>query len=206
MQSKPYIAFPTEVVSNTYDFDVRWVIHSNRKMRGVFARRAINEGECGLFIGVYPGLMKTKQESQRKVAQYAERHSMEKQAAAGRVNAYSLWHRYYDSEHVLDPTDEVGKLLPEFALYMALYINEPPPGCMPNAVFVHNRPRKRCEVWLIHAVGQDQEILHYYGKGYIRDYPINMQAVDGRHSFYIGEESSFEADRRATPKPLRLPS
>lgn len=206
MQSPPYIVFPIEVVSNTHDFDVRYVIHCNRKMRGVFARRAINEAECALFIGVYPGLMRTQEEARRKAAQYAERHFMERRAAAGKANTYSLWHRHYDSDHVLDPTDEEGNLLAEFTSYVACYVNEPPPGCFPNSAFVHNRPRHRCEIWLIAPIGQDQEVFIYYGGNYVRNYPISDQASGHRPSYYIPDDVGFELDRRAPPPVLQLPT
>ncbi len=206
MPSPTYVTFPNEVISNTHDFEVRWVIHNQRQMLGVFARRAITETECSLFIGVYSGLPKTQQEVQDKIVRYAERHSIEKKTAAAKVNAYSLRRRHYDPDHILDPTDEDGNLLLEFKPYITCYVNEPPPGCSANAAFVHNRPRRRYEYWLIEPIGQDQEVFIRYGENYLRDYPINRQAANGRHSYFIAEGISFELDRRGAPAPLCLPA
>lgn len=202
---RPYVVFPAEVVSNTHDFEVRWVVHAGRRMRGVFARRAIRQAECSVFIGVYPGYARTRQEIRHKVGRYAERHALERQAAAGKVTADALCHRQYDAEHVLDPTDEEGHLLLEFAPYIAAYVNEPAPALLANPAIVHNRTRQRCEVWLLHAVGEGDEVYLYYGEQYIRDYPISAPACEDRLAYYLPEGSCLDLDRRAPPPVLRLP-
>jgi hypothetical protein len=204
-ETRIYRTFPPEVVSNSHDFDVRWVVHNNLRMRGVFARRVIPTPECSLYMGAYPGHRITKEASTRKVDRYANEHKVARPAAARQVVGYSLSLREHDPGHVLDPTDEEGNLLPEFIPYLVLYINEPPPGAPSKAAFVYNQPRGRYEVWLLKPVHQDEEIYLYYGRNYVRDYPINLDAANGKFSHFIPEGSIFRPDLRGIPAPLQVP-
>jgi hypothetical protein len=200
-----YRVFPPEVASNSNDFEVRCVIHNGQRMRGVFARQAIAVSECSLFMGTYPGLRMSKEENARKVAQYAAQHGVDHQTAVRHTVAYTLSLRDHDPGYVLDPTDEQGTLLPEFIPCLVCYINEPPPGCPSKAAFVYNQPRQRYEVWLLQAVQQDEEVYLYYGKHYVRDYPINTGANDGMFSHFIPADSIFKPDLRGMPATLQVP-
>jgi hypothetical protein len=200
-----YRTFPPEIVSNTFDFDVRWMIHNGHWMRGVFARRSIDASECSLFMGSYPGCRKSREENALKVERYAARHGVDQRTAILKTVAYSLSLRKIDPGYILDPTDEEGELLPECIPYLGLYINEPPPGHPSKAAFVYNQPRQRYEVWLLQMVEQDEEIYLYYGSKYVRDYPINPHAYDDRFSHYIPMESIFRPDRRGLPPLLQVP-
>ena len=200
-----YRIFPPEVVSNTHDFDVRWVVHNGQRMRGVFARRTIAAPECSLYMGIYPGHRMRKEESALKVARYAVQHGMDQRTATRKVVTYTLSLREKDPGYVLDPTDEEGNLIPEFIPYLVCYINEPPPEWPAKAAFVYNQPRQRYEVWLLQAVEQDEEVYLYYGRHYLRNYPINSNACDGRFSHFSPLESVFNLDRRGIPAPLKVP-
>ena len=200
-----YRTFPSEVVSNSHDFEVRWVAHNDRRMRGVFARRSIPTPECSLFMGSYPGHRVSKEENTRKVARYESGHGVDRLTAVRQTVAYTLSLRDHDPGYVLDPTDEEGKLLAEFTPYLVCYINEPPPGCPSKATFVYNQPRQRYEVWLLQPVEQDEEVYLYYGKNYIRDYPINSAAADGKFAHFIPADSTFKPDMRGVPVPLQVP-
>jgi hypothetical protein len=200
-----YRIFPPEVVSNSHDFEVRQVVHNDRCMRGVFAKRSIAVSECSLFMGSYPGYRRSKEESALKVARYADRHSVEKLTAIQKTGAYTLSLRDHDPGYVLDPTDDNGELLPKFIPYLVCYINEPPPGFTAKAAFVYNQPYLRYEVWLLQTVEQDEEVHLYYGKYYIRDYPINPGIGDERFAHFIPNESVFHPDRRGIPAALQVP-
>lgn len=200
-----YRTFPPEVVSNSHDFDVRWVVHNDRRMRGVFARRTVPAPECSLFMGSYPGHRISRKESTLKVNRYAQEYNVDRLAAIRQVVAYSLSLRDHDPGYVLDPTDDHGNLLPEFIPYLVCYINEPPPGCPAKAAFVYNQPRQRYEVWLLQTVWQDEEVYLYYGEHYVRDYPINPGANDGKFSHFIPTDSIFKPDLRGMPAPLQVP-
>jgi len=200
-----YRVFPPEVASNSHDFEVRRVAHNDRRMRGVFARRSISPAECSLFMGTYPGHRMSKEENALKVAHYAAQHRVDHQAAVRQTVAYTLSLREHDLGYVLDPTDEQGTLLPEFIPYLVCYINEPPPGCPCKAVFVFNQPRNRYEIWLLQAVQQDEEVYLYYGKHYVRDYPISAGANDGMFSHFIPADSIFKPDLRGLPATLQVP-
>jgi hypothetical protein len=200
-----YRAFPPGVVSNTHDFEVRWVAHNDRRMRGVFARRRIAAPECSLFIGVYPGHRKSRQEIRNKFTSYSDRHLVDEHTAILRSCAYNLSLDRVDPGYRLDPTDEDGALLPEFTASVVCYINESPPGAAPQAAFVYNQPRLRYEVWLLHAVERDEEIFLYYGKHYLREYPFNNTGAD--HLFHIiPVDCVLEPDPRGVPAPLLVPA
>ena len=202
-ESYVYRAFPPGVVSNTNDFDMRWVTHDNRRMRGVFARRRIDTSECSLFVGVYPGHRKSKAEIRNKFTSYSDRHFVDERTSIRKTCAYNLSLERVDPGYNLDPTDEEGALLPEFTSSIVCYINESPPESLPQAAFIYNRPRSRYEVWLLHAVEQDEEIFLYYGKYYIRDYPFNNTGAD--HLFHvIPIESVLAPDLRGIPAPLQV--
>jgi len=200
-----YRAFPPEVISNTHDFDVRWVIHNNRCMRGVFARRPISLTECALFIGVYPGHRRSAEEMDTKASHYATCHLVDVETAKRATSAYVLSLKRYDPGYVLDPGGEEGDLLPEFAPGIVLFLNENPPGSVPKASFVYNIPRQRYEVWLQQAVERDEEIFLFYGSQYFRDYPVDAEAGQDRYYYLIPAESVFMPDRRGIPAPLHLP-
>jgi hypothetical protein len=201
----PYRVFPTEVVSNTFDFDVRPVTHNGRRMRGVFARRQIRDGECAVFIGAYPGIRRSEKEHAEKTARYAARRGADPQAAKRKIAAYVLSLKRPDPGFVLDPTDEEGELRPEFAGGIVLYLNENPPGAVPKASFVWNAPRNRYEVWLRQAAAQDEEIYLYYGRSYSRDYPVDAGLGEDPKYYLIPEGSAFREDPRGIPPPLQLP-
>jgi hypothetical protein len=204
-EETPYRAFAPEVISNTFDFDVRWVLHNGRRMRGVFARRQIRDSECAVFIGVYPGIRRSEKEHAEKTARFAERHDVDLDAAKRRMAAYVLSLKRPDPGFVLDPTDAEGVLLPEFSTSLALLVNENPPGAVPKASFVWNSPRNRYEVWLRQAAAQDEEIHLYYGSQYFRDYPVDAEAANTRFYYLIPAESVFTDDPRGIPEPLILP-
>lgn len=200
-----YRTFPPEVASNSHDFEVRWVTHSGRRMRGIFARRTIGAAECSLFMGTYPGLRMSKEENACKVARYAAQYGVDHQTAVRQTVAYTLSLRDHDPGYVLDPTDEEGTLLPEFVPYLVCYINEPPPEYPCKAAFVFNQPRNRYEIWLLKPVTQNEEVYLDYGKHYVRDYPINTGANDGMFSHFIPVDSIFKPDLRGIPAPLQVP-
>ncbi len=200
-----YRVFPSEVVSNTHDFEVRPVVHNHRRMRGVFARRAIAASECSLYVGAYPGYRKKRENNTIKVASYSKQHKVDERTAIRKVVAYCFSLRNVDPGYVLDPTDEQGNLLPEFIPYIACYVNEPPPDSPTKTAYVYNRPRQRYEVWLLHAVAQDEEVFVYYGGQYLRDYPINPDGRDEHFCHFIPAESILKPDRRGIPPPLCLP-
>lgn len=199
-----YRVFPPEVVSNTHDFEVRWVVHNGWWMRGVFARRAIGIPECSLYMGSYPGRRMTKEENALKVTHYSVRHCVDNMTAVRKTVIYTLSLNRYDPGYVLDPTDEEGELCPEFIPYLVIYINEPPPGKPCKAAFVYNRPRQRYEVWLLQAVEKDEEVYVYYGLNYIRDYSIDPHVHDDQLSHYIPSESVLKPDLRGIPEPLHV--
>ena len=174
-------------------------------MYGVFSRRPVGRPDCSLFMGVYPGHRASKEESLIKVDRYAARNAVDRFTAARKTVSYTLSMRKYDPGFVLDPTDEKGALLPEFVSYLVCYLNEPPPGHTPKAVFAYNQPRQRYEVWLLQAVRQDEEVFIYYGDKYMRDYPINDNACDTRRCHFIPAESVFRPDPRGAPAPLQVP-
>jgi hypothetical protein len=147
----------------------------------------------------------TKEENARKVVQYAARHGVDHQTAVRHAVAYTLSLRDHDPGYVLDPTDKEGALLAEFIPYLVHYINEPPPGYPSKAAFVYNRARQRFEVWLLQGVEKDDEIFLYYGKHYVRDYPVNAEASDGQFAHYIPADSTFRPDVRGAPAPLQMP-
>ena len=199
-----YRAFPPEVVSNTLDFDVRWIVHNARRMRGVFARRRIGIAECSLYVGLYPGYRKSKEEIANKFTSYAARHFVDEHTAIRKTCAYNLSLERVDPGYRLDPTDDEGTLLSEFSSCIVCYINESPPESSPQAAFVYNWPRQRYEVWLLNTVEQDEEIFLYYGKYYLRDYPFNT-TCDNRIFHIIPVDSVFAPDRRGVPSPLQMP-
>lgn len=205
LKSFVYRTFPPEVVSNTHDFDVRWVVHNGQRMRGVFARRLITASECSLYMGAYPGYRMKKEDNALKVTRYAAQHSVDHLTAVRQTVVYTLSLRDHDPGYVLDPTDDNGNLLLEFIPYLVCYINEPPPGQPAKAAFVYNQPRQRYEVWLLQAVEQDEEVFLYYGKHYVRDYPINPSVKDELFSHFIPLESTFNPDQRGIPAPLQVP-
>jgi len=200
-----YRVFPQEVTSNSHDFEVRRVAHNDRQMCGVFARQSIGAAECSLFMGIYPGHRMSREENARKVAHFAVQNGVDYRTAVRQAGAYTLSLREHDQDHVLDPTDEQGSLLPEFIPYLVCYLNEPPPGCVSKAAFIFNQPRNRVEVWLLQAVQQDEEVYLYYGTHYLRDYPIDDGASDGRFSHFIPMDSIFKPDVRGIPAPLQVP-
>ncbi len=201
----PYRIFPPDVISNTFDFDVRRVTHNGRRMLGVFARRQIRESECAVFIGVYPGIRRSEKEHMEKAARFAESHGVELDAAKRASSAYVLSLKRPDPGYVLDPADEEGVLLPEFSTSLALLVNENPPGAAPKASFVWNVPRGRYEVWLRQAAAQDEEIYIYYGSQYFRDYPVDDELGKDRFYYLIPEDSVFTDDPRGKPPDLQLP-
>jgi hypothetical protein len=200
-----YRVFPPDVVSNTFDFEARWVIHHGRRMRGVFARRRIDLAESVVFIGIYPGRRKSQTEIEQKAARYSVRHAVDERMAARKTNAYLLSLERVEPGYDLDPTDEDGELLPEFASGIVCYINENPPGSVPKASFVYNLPRSRYEVWLQQGVEQDEEIFLYYGNRYFRDYPVDAEAGESRYYYLIPEGSAFTPDPRGIPPPMEIP-
>ncbi len=200
-----YRTFPPEIVSNTFDFEVRCVVHHGRRMRGVFARRPIQASECSVFVGIYPGLRIRKVENLHKADRYAIRHSVDRYIAMQKVDAYSLSLRAVDPEYVLDPTDAEGNLIPEFIPYIAGYINEPPPKHLVKSSYVYNQPLQRYEAWLLLPVEQGEEIFIYYGNSYLRDYPIDPASCSVRLSRCIPRESIFQFDHRGIPEPLKVP-
>jgi hypothetical protein len=200
-----YRVFPPDVISNTFDFDVRQVTHNSRSMFGVFARRQIRDSECAVFLGVYPGKRRSEKEQDEKAARYAERHGVEWNAAKRRMAAYVLSLKRPDPGYVLDPTDEEGGLAPEYAAGIVLYVNENPPGAAPKASFVWNAPRSRYEVWLREAAAQDEEIYLYYGSRYFRDYPVDEELGKDEYYYNIPAESVFIEDPRGIPPALQLP-
>jgi hypothetical protein len=200
-----YRVFPPEVPSNTYDFDVRLVVHNGLRMRGVFSKRAIASNECSLFIGTYPGLKKSKEENALKISRFASRHSFDELTAIRKLAKYSLSLKRIDPGYILDPTDDEGNLLQEFVPYQGVYLNEPPPGSLAKAAFVYNHPRQRYEIWLLKAVERDEEVFQYYGKTYFRDYPFNAGGCDGKVFYIIPTGSIFAPDTRGIPPPLEVP-
>jgi hypothetical protein len=204
-EESPYRAFPPEVISNTFDFDVRWVTHDGRRMRGVFARRRIRDAECAVFIGAYPGVRRSEKEHEEKAARFAARRGVEPDAAKRSMSPYVLSLKRPDPGYVLDPTDEDGAILPEFSGGIVLYLNENPPGAVPKATFVWNVPRRRYELWLQKAAAQDEEIYVYYGSQYFRDYPVDAELGKDRFYYLIQEGSIFTEDPRGIPPPLQLP-
>ena len=203
--SLTYHVFPIEVVSNTFDFDVRRVMHNGQPMRGVFSRRAIAPEECPLYIGAYPGYRKHRTELDNKASRFAARFSLEPKAAIQHMSTYLLSLQRYLPGYALDPTDENGKLLPEFKPFIVSYLNEPPPGFKQKAVFVYNQARQRYEVWLFQPVEQAEEVFLYYGKRYLRNYSIETTAIEDRFAYYIPAASSYLPDPRGVPQPLDAP-
>jgi hypothetical protein len=175
-------------------------------MRGVFARRRIETVDSIVFIGIYPGRRKSQAAMEQKAARYAVRHAVDTRMAARRTNAYVLSLARFNPGYDLDPTDEDGELLPEFAPGIVCYLNENPPGGVPKASFVYNLPRCRYEVWLQEGVEQDEEIFLYYGNQYFRDYPVDAEAAESRYYYIIPEGSAFTPDPRGIPAPLQLPA
>ena len=200
-----YRVFPTEVVSNTFDFDVREVVHNGQKMRGVFARRTINGSDCSVYIGLYPGRRMKKEDSLRKAESCAVRHAVNPQMAVHNIAAYRFSSQQRDPGYVLDPTDDEGKLADEFIPFIAAYINEPPPDRNAKSAYVYNQPRLRYEAWLLQAVERDEEIFVYYGEKYFRDYPINPDAREAHPANLIPAESIFTLDPRGIPQLLQVP-
>lgn len=200
-----YRVFPAEVLSNTFDFDVREVVHNGQKMRGVFARRSINASECSVYIGLYPGHRMKKEDSLRKAESYAVRHAANPQMAIHNITAYKFSSQQRDPGYVLDPTDDDGNLAEEFIPYIAGYINEPPPDHKAKSAYVYNLPRRRYEAWLLQAVERDEEIFVYYGEKYFRDYPINPDARSQPAANLIPAESIFTLDPRGIPQLLQVP-
>jgi|WetSurMetagenome_2_1015567.scaffolds.fasta_scaffold532545_2 hypothetical protein len=203
--SAAYRVFPIEVVSNTFDFDVRRVMHNTQQMRGVFSRRVIGPAEVPIYIGAYPGYRKHRPEMESKTSRFAARYLMEEKAAVQQISAYLLSLQRYDPGCVLDPTDEDGKLLPEFKPYIVSYLNEPPPGFKQKAVFVYNQARQRYEVWLIQPVEPDEEVYLYYGKRYLRNYSIETNAIEAQFAYFIPAASNYLPDPRGVPQPLDAP-
>jgi hypothetical protein len=197
--------FPPEVISNTFDFDVRRVTHDGRRMRGVFARRRIEDDGCALFIGYYPGHRRSTAEMDAKAAGYAARHTVDALSAGRATSAYVLSLNRPDPGFVLDPADAEGALLPDFAPGIVLYWNENPPGRVPQASFVWNLPLRRYEVWLQRSVEADEEIFLFYGKRYFRDYPVDAEAGTDKPYYRIPEGGVFKPDPRGIPAPLALP-
>lgn len=200
-----YRIFPPQVVSNSHDFEVRHVIHHGRGMRGVFARHPITSNQCSLYMGAYPGVRVQLEEAYRKADAYAARFGVDRGTAAQRTIGYALSLRNHDPGYILDPTDDLGNLLPQFASHLVCYINEPPPGCPAKAVFVYNQLHERYEIWLLHPVDEGEEIFIYYGSSYRRDYPVNHQSGDEKKSHYIPRASRFHLDPRGLPPPLQVP-
>jgi hypothetical protein len=197
-----YRAFPVEVVSNPFDFEVRLTILNNRLMHGLFSTRGIEANECPLFIGVYPGYRRTIKELTAKSRRISDRAFQEKHPAVQCATPYAFWLGSYDPGYVLDPTDEDGELLPEFAPFIVSYAHEPPPKIHQTAAFVYDRPRQRYEVWLMNPVERDEEVFLYYGNHYLRDYPINLNSTENPFAYYIPEASIFKDDPRCVPPAL----
>jgi|WetSurMetagenome_2_1015567.scaffolds.fasta_scaffold89996_2 hypothetical protein len=200
-----YRVLPPEVMANTHDFEVRRVVHNGKVMRGVFPRHSIDTLACSLFVGVYPGHRKSRQENALKIRRYAARHAVDELAATRITALYNLSLKNIDPGFILDPTDDEGNLTPEFVPYIVSYINEPPPEYQAKSVFVYNRPRQRYEVWLLQAVEPDEEIFLFYGRNYMRDYPFSANTNDSRYSYTISAESIFIPDQRGIPALLDVP-
>jgi len=191
-----FLVFNQDVMSNTHDFDVRRVVHNDHEMLGIVARRDL--ARCPLFVGVYPGIPLSKADAGRKLAEYADRHGVDR-AAAERAFRYNIAAERYGHGVELDPTDEEGQLLPEFLNHIALYVNEAPPQITPNASFIYNEPRERYEIWLLEPLREGQEILTCYGHNYARDYPFNMMACHNWEWAHIPQGSMFIFDKRGAP-------
>lgn len=200
-----YRIFPPEVVSNSFDFEIRPVIHNGTRMRGVFARRPIMARECSLFMGVYPGFRVKKEDSLRKISRFSQKHNVEINIAARKMAAYTLSLKEKEPGYVLDPTDEEGLLAEEFIPYLAGYINEPPPQQPVKSAYVYNQPRARYEAWLVQPVAKDEEIFVSYGRHYLRDYPINPDSFSQQPAHYIPLGSEFIPDPRGSPEPIQVP-
>ncbi|MBN2004988.1 MAG: hypothetical protein JXA21_16635 [Anaerolineae bacterium] len=191
-----FFVFGPEVASNTHDFEVRTVTHDGREMLGVVARQDLKR--CPLFLGVYPGLQMSKADSERKLAAYADRYGVDR-AAAELALRYNVAAERYGADVELDPTDDDGHLLPEFAGHIALYVNEVPPRATPTASFIYNEPRERYEIWLLEPLRAGEEVFTCYGNNYRRDYPFNITVCHNREWSHIGNGSTFISDRRGDP-------
>ena len=201
-QSPLYRVFDPQVMSNAHDFDVRPTTHGDRRMLGVFAKRAIDMAECPVFVGVFAGYVRTEQEIEHKITRYMERHQVSRKTAIMRAACYNLTLVHYNVGCDLDPSDEEGALLPEFASCIANYVNEPPPDRAAKVTLVFNELRRRYELWLLDQVGQGEEIFTFYGFEYEREYPINMTACNEVQPRLIQQTSAFVLDERGAPAPV----
>ncbi len=202
---KPVIAaifvFDWEVMSNTHDFEARVVVHNGYEMLGVVARHDLKR--CPLFVGVYPGVQMSEKKVSQKLADYADRYGVNR-ANARQAFRYNIAAENYGRGFELDPTDADGNLLPEFADYLALCVNEAPPQMTPTAACIYNEPRERYEVWLLEPLNEGEEVFTCYGINYVRDYPLNITACHNLEWSYIAKGSTFISDRRGAPSPWKL--
>lgn len=72
--------------------------------------------------------------------------------------------------YIIDPGDDRGNLLPEFAKAVTPLANEPTTDKLPNLVWVWNIPEYRIEMWTNRAVAAGEELTICYGSEYSRRY------------------------------------
>jgi hypothetical protein len=193
-----YRVLPEHLLSNSYDFVVRPTVLAGRTMAGVVTRHAIPKTCCPLFLGAFAGHLRTEAEIEQKIRGYMARHKVERAAATACAVAYNLTLAHYQPGFDLDPTDEDGRLLPDFQGCIVNFVNEAPPGRPIKVTFVFNTPRQRYELWLMHGARSGEELFTYYGPLYERGYPINWRAASRIQPGIIPAESVLLIEERGT--------
>lgn len=113
------------------------------------------------FVATYPGWV--YHEDDYKFLWHAGHRSMVYSIQSFRINRDT---GAVDWNWILDPTDGVDHVAPEFRNSLAPFLNEPSAGQRPNLGWVYNFDDETVELWTIRAVRAGEELLLCYGAGY----------------------------------------
>lgn len=85
---------------------------------------------------------------------------------------------------VVDPTNGVNRVAPQFKTALAPFANEPSPGAVANMRWVWNLVDGTVEYWTSRAVKAGEELLICYGTQYQRNYGVGC-ARDNKDMFIV---------------------
>lgn len=130
------------------------------------------------YVATYPGWVYTEHVWSELVGQGKRGHVYSVQAfdvlPNGRV----------DFSWVIDPTNGVNRVAPQFQGSFGPFTNEPGPSQSPNVRWVYNFTDNTMEYWTARKIRKGEELLVAYGGTYQRDYATSKKT---RQDYFIIE-------------------